>query len=616
MISQIRKENYSKLSLQILEESTITKADLIDRLTEGSANSNFIKLVEKIVNDLDDLMVKKVYFKNNMDAILNSKYFHNFMNVFVVNLNENYADMKDKVGDLDENGRVITISQAIYSDAYSYPKNCKDIFTELELLIKELSFGYYWYDSDYVEEVQKRTKSPLDTLDNMYRYVISLIDTDSNMILVNKQVDMIEPYLEGIEVEPEKKSHYNEIMSISITTYILATYAAMCMTRYKWYTQMPEKNHFHVFNKNEFYFSDLFISSSRKNYIARITVKEGMVYDKPEFEVKGLAIKKSGNNENMRESAGDLIEMVFNNKNDSNLLNKIYKGMEEQRILIQESLSDDRGLDYFASLKLADELDNMDDTEHRVKAINVWNILFPDNKIIPPANFYTVPLNIDIKRLYDDFPNDYRNLVVNMYQKLVQKNMCDQLLRLTVSIPALLEEKGFHTNGVFKPHITKIMSENTRLINEVDRVASETLNNEFLIAKLDEVKTQACNMRKEIEKEIFAVYKTFRYPSAVYKFTPTDIKNNDYKLLLKINNMKEYATLFQNKNDKINTFYSKIAMPIDATEVPTFVRIFVDVDTFKTLFDSLLAPIMSETGMIFVRTSSDKRLGTNIKKYF
>ena len=100
------------------------------------------------------------------------------------------------------------------------------------------------------------------------------------------------------KLEEENKKHYNEIMSISIVTFILATYAAQCLNRYKWYTQMPEKNHFHVFNKNEFYFSDLFISSSRKNYIARITVKEGMVYDKPEFEVKGLAIKKSGNNEN------------------------------------------------------------------------------------------------------------------------------------------------------------------------------------------------------------------------------------------------------------------------------------------------------------------------------
>lgn len=616
MISEIRKETYSPLSMSVMAETNVSQEDLVEHLTKGTHNQKFIDLITKIVSDLDPLMVKKVYFKNNMYAILNSNYFVNFMKTFVVRLNDNYSEMKGRIGDLDENKRIITLSQAIYSDAYAYPKNCKDIFSDMEILIKELSFGYYWYDGDYVEESEKRTRSHLETLDDMDRYVIALIDTDSNMILVDEPSDKIIPFLKETNIEPEHKDHYDDIMSISITTFILATYASMCINRYKYFTQMPEKNHFHVFNKNEFYFSDLFISSSRKNYIARITVKEGMVYDKPEFEIKGLAIKKSGNNENMREAAADLIEMIFSNTKQDTLLQRVYTGMEKERILIQESLSDDRGLDYFAALKLADDLDNMEDGEHRVKAINAWNSIFPDDMIIPPANFYTVPLELNAKKLMDVYPKEYRILTVNMYKKLVSKNLSDCILRLVVSIPALLEDKGFHTRDSLKGFAPKVIQEETALITEIETIDKMILNDEFLLMKLEEIRKKAIEIRKRYEVELFNIYKTFKYPAAVYKFSLTDIKNNDYKLLLKINNMKVYTAIFQNKNDTLDKFYGKIAMPITATEVPTFIRTFVDVNTFKTLFDSLLAPIMSETGMIFVRTSSDKRLGTNIKNYF
>jgi polyphosphate kinase len=123
-------------------------------------------------------------------------------------------------------------------------------------------------------------------------------------------------------------------------------------------------------------------------------------------------------------------------------------------------------------------------------------------------------------------------------------------------------------------------------------------------------------VRNRMDRELYDVYKTFRYPGTIYKMDRNEMKDNNYKLILKINNMKEYKKLFGNKNDTLEKFYTKIAMPIDSTEVPAFVRTFVSVDTFISLFDSLLAPILNETGMVFVRTGTDRRVGTNIKNYF
>ena len=617
MIAQIRKEVYSTFSLMVLEQTNVDREDVLNHLTGETKNENFVAIVRKMLNSLDDLTVKKLYFKNNINAILDSKFFREtFMKKFIIGANENYTAFKDRLGDLDENKRVITISRAIYSDAYAYPPTCKDIFEQLDILIKELSFGFYWYDYDYVEEANRYTSSHLDSFDAMYRNVISVVDTDSNMLLVDDVVDVIIPYMKDSNIVPEKKNYYDEIVSISIATYILAKYAHHCLTRYKFYAQIPEKKHYHINMKNEFYFSDLFVSSSRKNYIARIMVKEGMVYDNPEFEIKGLAIKKSGNNENMRDVAASLIEMIFNDKGNNKLLENVYKGMENERINIFDSLSDDRGLEYFTSLKLADELDNMEEGEHRVKAINMWNSLYPDNPVIPPANFYTIPLDIDEKKLAEHFPVEYRKLLVNMYKRTVQSNLVDPIKRLTVTCPAVLENKGFKTHGVFNEYITAINDQYILYNDEIDILDKSDIDNQFLAIKLAEVRKKAIEQRKSYEAKIFAIYKTFRYPGSFYKMTADDLKNNDYKLILKLNNMKEYKSLFTNKNDTVDKFYGKIAMPIDSTTVPEFVRMFVSTSTFITLFDSLLAPIMAETGMIFVRTTSDKRIGTNIKKYF
>ena len=616
MISQVRKEVYSPLSMRVLTEADIGRPELVERLTGNTKNEKFKLIVTKIVNDLDDTMVKKVYFKNNMNAILESRFFNNFMKEFVQGANDNYLDMKDKIGDLDENNRVITLSQAIYSDAYHYPKTCKKIFTELETLIKELSFGFYWYDSDYVEEENTYTKSHLETFDTIDRYVISVVDTDSNMLLVDKPVERVYPYLKNTVIDEENKKHYNEIMSISIVTFILATYAAQCLNRYKWYTQMPEKNHYHVNMKNEFYFSDLFISSSRKNYIARITVKEGMVYDEPKFEVKGLAVKKAGNNENMRNVASDIIEMIFEQKDNKNLLLNMYEDMDAERKNIRESLNSDLGLDYFTSLKLADELDGVDETEHRAKAINMWNAIYPDNMIIPPANFYTIPLDVDSQKMKQMFPREYRILVTHMFRRTMYTNLAGQISRLTIELPAILERKGFHTKGVFTKWTQESLQLDARYNETITELFESDIDSEMLVLKYEELKKEAIAVRNRMDRELYDVYKTFRYPGTIYKMDRNEMKDNNYKLILKINNMKEYKKLFSNRNDTLEKFYTKIAMPIDSTEVPAFVRTFVSVDTFISLFDSLLAPILNETGMVFVRTGTDRRVGTNIKNYF
>ena len=85
MIAQIRKEVYSTFSLMVLEQTNVDREDVLNHLTGETKNENFVAIVRKMLNSLDDLTVKKLYFKNNINAILDSKFFREtFMKKFII----------------------------------------------------------------------------------------------------------------------------------------------------------------------------------------------------------------------------------------------------------------------------------------------------------------------------------------------------------------------------------------------------------------------------------------------------------------------------------------------------------------------------------------------------
>ena len=675
LISSIKKESLSQLSLELLNDTKVTRTDVLEHLVGDTKNDKFRNLVKLMLDDLDDLMVKRLYFKNSLNSLLKTDYFKKFTHAFSIRMNENYEKWGSKVDTTDENGRPISLSKAIYSDAYSYPESCKGIFADLETIIRELIFGFYWYDYDYTEEASKYTNSLLHTFDAMDRYAIGVVDTDSNMIFVDMIVDLVKPILSPItKYEESKKDYYDDITSISLATFMIAKYCGMTWDRYKFHTQMPEENHFHVNMKNEFYFANLFITSSRKNYIAEIMVKEGMVYSEPEFEVKGLAIKKAGNNESVRDSASDIIEMVFKTGIG---LDDILDKIEEEHLSLSRSVTSDDGMNYYASLKLADDMENVDEGEHRVKALRFHNSLFPENAIIPPALFYVVPLDIDMDDVMKNYPKEFIYMKGAMAKEYIEKNLTQPCMRLFNDVPFLLEDLDFNipqdikkSFSVYSKLVIQKAAEIEVQINEVvkDYGASDALD-----ISLDSVKQYVVKVRKVFEQIACDIYSKFKYPGKFYRDMPAEIwKDSNFKLALKLQSSKPIATfskddaeryveikmeeqptkemrefmksmsknnvaytyeafieilgecksyevhktVFTNKKIDTDSLFKKIALPASTIQVPEFVKRYVSVSSFIRSFDSLLAPIIQETGLIFVRTSTDARLATNIKEYF
>ena len=676
LITAIKSETLSPISIQLLNEVKVSRTDVLEHLTGDSKNEKFKTLVKLMLDDLDDLTVKRLYFKNSLNALVKTDYFKKFTHAFSIRMNENYEKWSPRLNQPDDNGRPITMSKVIYSDAYSYPDSCKDIFDDLETIINELIFGFYWYDYDYTEEASKYTDSLLHTFDAMDRYAIGVVDTDSNMIFVDMVVDIVKPILSPItKYEEEKKDYYDDITSISLATFMIAKYCGMTWNRYKFHTQMPEKNHFHVNMKNEFYFSNLFITSSRKNYIAEIMVKEGMVYSEPEFEVKGLAIKKAGNNESVRDTAGDIIEMIFKTGVG---LDDIMDKIEEEHTSLSRKVTSDEGMDYYASLKLADDMENVDEGEHRVKALRFHNSLFPDNAIIPPALFYVVPLDLDLNDVMTHYPKEFIYMKGAMAKEYVEKNLVQPCMRLFNDVPFLLDDLGFSippdVKKKFSTYSKYIIQKAAEIEVQVNNIVKDYGASDALDISLDEVNRETVAIRKVYEQVACNIYSKFRYPGKFYKDMPVEVwKDSNFKLALKLasskptvtitqelidnyDNVKASAntptkverdllrsftknnalsiyektievlgqmefmdihkTVFTNKKIDTDSLFKKIALPASTTQVPEFVKRYVSVSSFIRSFDSLLAPIIQETGLVFVRTSSDARLATNIKEYF
>jgi hypothetical protein len=166
-------------------------------------------------------------------------------------------------------------------------------------------------------------------------------------------------------------------------------------------------------------------------------------------------------------------------------------------------------------------------------------------------------------------------------------------------------------------------SEFNRLQNDINKWGVEYTNviNDALIViedfetleiKLELIKKEIYAKRRELEQSIFLHLQSFKG----IKFTFSEIQSsNDVKLFLKICEMPKYKTFFVNNNETLVSLYEKIAMPISTIEVKDFIKDFVDPEPFVSVFDSILAPIISEIGLVCPRIDQRRSI-SNVKAAF
>lgn len=594
-INRILDETYRPISLEFLATKDVSLDEVFKKYSKSLPDNGSHHVLYDVLKDLDKMSLAKLYYKNDMKLFISDiSNDHRYKKIFLA-VNDKYNENIVKVGTKKDNGKEWRMSDAVYSIPMAYPESVKDVYEEIDILIEDILYGFYWYSGDYIKKRKVMTSTLEETLDNIERHVILLVDTDSNMILMEYYVNMLLT-LYG-KYMCDMSQDYKWISCSSLVTYFISKVCDYGYTKYKFSRHIiPEYQKFMVI-KNEYLYSDFMITSRKKNYIALMRVKEGVIFEHPELDIKGLSIKKAGFNKKICAIISDIVEKkILASK--GNTIDEILQIRDDTFKDINAVMRSDNGTEYMSVLKLGSHISNFLEGEYRVKAITLWNNMFPEYGILePPVSFYAADVDIDPDNIRD-FKREYAILAKAILDRSLSTNYEKAINRMITCYGIMgikPSDKFLEAVEKFRPGNISIEVEDTY---EIDAYIEETYNKHK-------------ESRKEVAKVWYEEVVTWVVPE---KFC--DSSDNDEKLIYKVNSLPKYKEFFTNTKPKLGDYCKKIAIPLSTQKLPEFIKRIVNVNKTLSTFDNLLAPVITELGLVGIRMTSGRVVLSNIVEHF
>lgn len=386
-----------------------TRKDLLERLASfvsPSLNGNEIELVSKVINNLSDEQVLKVWYKNNLMSLIND-----------TTIFEDYLFPNSHIEG--------------FMDANKFPKTPegeklqKDLEEVGKLIIDWV--GYYYQDF-----------YRLKNADNRERYSVLLSDTDSTFIYIGRLVDTMSKHVPGY------KSGVDTDVDLTIVNMfmnlITQANAENLRTHFR-AMNVPEDDVKLLSLKNEFVSNRIMMTKNKKSYAHRILLNEGIRLKEPDIDIKGLAIRKVSTSRKVRDYIAPIInEDILSTTKKIDYGKIIGKYMSLQSEIFKSLTSGDT--DYLKPASVNEETSYKSPfTIGAYKGTWIWNQLYPANPITPPTRVLLFNTNIegwnDLQSRLAQYPEILKN-----FEK-VFKN--DELMQSptalnTIAIPAELEQ--------------------------------------------------------------------------------------------------------------------------------------------------------------------------------
>ena len=248
-------------------------------------------------------------------------------------------------------------------------------------------------------------------LKNFKRNVVTIIDTDSNILSLDPLVNYImDNVLHGEDFNRGKEN--NVFICINMLAYFITQAIEEQLLYYGEMSNVAEEYR-PIYNmKNEYLFLKLIIDDSKKRYINKIALREGNLMNPPLLDLKGFDFKKASTSEHVEKRFEKIIKkrLIGNDIDINGTLSDIFEFRKE----IEESL--DKGETKYLGILNAKELGAYanPDREQSVRGVLMWNMLNPDDMIEPPAKVNYVKLNLfveeDLEGLDKTYPEIYEIL--------------------------------------------------------------------------------------------------------------------------------------------------------------------------------------------------------------
>ena len=415
--------------------NNIKKDKLGMKLKSHDINEVVDRIYSKIINRNDD--DRKIIFnllRNCSDEEINKLFYINNLILFI----DDHEDIKDLIIEIYDNIENLDYGDedtwrnsvpSLYEEKFAdktyedwksfvnirYFMNPNNVPDTIDVHIKKLS--------DYIFNYVYTSYVPVDRvyrLQNFKRKVVTVIDTDSNIL----SMDTIVEYIFGNVICGNsfgRDRKHNEYIIINIMAYIITNAVTNSLLLYGKYSNVKEDIR-PVYNmKNEFYFSSLYIAvgkNAKKKYMSRIELREGNLMDPPKYDIKGFDFKKATTAKETEEVFMDIIknDILSAEFVDSSV---VYNRLEKFRKCIIDDIYS--GSTKFLPIVNTKEIGAYKDPyrEESVKSVLIWNMINPEKMIEPPLKVKSLKLKIfdekDLESIKDRYPDIYKTLIDNVF---------------------------------------------------------------------------------------------------------------------------------------------------------------------------------------------------------
>lgn len=377
--------------IKVISDKTFLHNYLVDNFEEGVWNDDVMD--DLLWDYLDNLTIEemtKIYYKNNIYEFVK--------NDIIADIIRNAFSKVDN-----------------FNDPNKVPEEIKDDMELLWAYCKDFVF----YNHAYNERINR--------LKNDTRVSVKLIDTDSNLVNTYPWLEFLKDNLNVGDNSPMDDTSLN-FACINTLVYLVTQMLKSLLDKYCTDCHVLDRYHHRINMKNEFCFETLLLAPTKKRYVAKIVLREGIPIVKT--EIKGHDFKKAGVTEYLSEKLINVVETRILNSNGVDIPGML-RDLDNIEKEIYSSLAEGRR-DYLVRMNCkVPEAYKRPESMGQVTSVLAWNTICPNAEIMVPDKLDVVLVKIPneaaLEPIKDKFPVEY-----------------DRINRLLLHGPV----EGFRKNGV------------------------------------------------------------------------------------------------------------------------------------------------------------------------
>ena len=377
-------------------------------------NLDYNESIDAYIDHCSENELIHIFYANNMKELFRrNKKISSLLKDILINLPLYQvaqdgiipAEFKDKFSSDKEYNQ--WVSSEMFMNPYSPPVFIKD---KIDKLTK------YFMKYCYVEYL---TPDSIIKLNNHMRNTVLLVDTDSNVINSNIFVQFVLDELFQTETFGRERI-YNDIICINILAYMLQQGVSSILEYYSKRHNINEESRVELSMKNEFMFRRLFLMDKKKRYICSIVLKEGNILIPFKTDIKGMDFIKAGVTDEVTERFTKILEdrVLFPeelqlkelNRDLKDFIKEIYSDLREggTRFLKPQSYKPEEAYKQEGGVNFAWRLPVF-------RAVNVWNLLYPDKKVYSLDRVKIIKLIVtkkeDLDIIKEEHKEDYEKII-------------------------------------------------------------------------------------------------------------------------------------------------------------------------------------------------------------